>query len=57
MSFLRHKEINKSEEDAIIGPAPSLMVLMSFQLAIPWPVALRAGLCFANRTSFCSFRH
>ena len=44
MSFLRHKEIYQSDETqlgASLADAPSLIVLMSFQLAIPQRVALQ----------------
>ncbi len=45
MSFLRHREIYQSDERQERGGAltatPPLIVLMSFQLAIPWRVALQ----------------
>jgi hypothetical protein len=44
-SFLRHKEIYQSDERKRRGrnpaAAPSLIVLMSFRLVIPWRVALQ----------------
>jgi hypothetical protein len=44
MSFLRHKEIYQSDDKLTGAPltdAPSLIVLMSFRLAIPQRVALQ----------------
>jgi len=44
MSFLRHGEIYHFDEGAILRTTPSLIETMSFQLAIPWQVALLQSL-------------
>jgi hypothetical protein len=41
MSFKRHREIYPNNEAPTTRPTPQLTILMSFQLAIPWRVALQ----------------
>ncbi len=47
MSFLRHREIFRSDLIGLVrercNAVPGLIVSMSFQLAIPWRIALQQG--------------